>query len=106
MPPVEFCADINLYKIEYNGLSPTRMKKFDLIIFFFILPPDIVPVVLKVHLVENVQRRDEKYWLPGQPEEAYVCVRVSLMCISSLKHRCMGFCIRISCIILCVRTFN
>ena len=30
----------------------------------------------QVHLVENVQRRDEKYWLPGQPEEAYFCVRV------------------------------
>lgn len=28
-------------------------------------------------MVENVQRRDEKYWLPGQPEEAYVCIRVS-----------------------------
>lgn len=26
--------------------------------------------------MDNVQRRDEKYWLPGQPEEAYVCVRV------------------------------
>ncbi|CBJ28734.1 conserved unknown protein [Ectocarpus siliculosus] len=30
----------------------------------------------EVHLVENVKQRDEKYWLPGQPEEAYFCVRV------------------------------
>ncbi|CAN0228987.1 unnamed protein product [Scytosiphon promiscuus] len=30
----------------------------------------------EVHLVENVKRRDEKYWLPGQPEEAYFCVRL------------------------------
>ncbi|CAM9701760.1 unnamed protein product, partial [Sphacelaria rigidula] len=30
----------------------------------------------EVHLVENVQRRDERYWLPGQPEEAYVCIRL------------------------------
>eukprot|EP00904_Undaria_pinnatifida_P001888 jgi/Undpi1/116/HiC_scaffold_1.g00116.m1 len=32
--------------------------------------------VSEVHLVENVQRRDGKYWLPGQPEEAYFCVRL------------------------------
>ena len=31
---------------------------------------------MQVHLVENVKRKDEKYWLPGQPEEAYFCVRV------------------------------
>lgn len=30
----------------------------------------------QVHLVENVKRKDDKYWLPGQPEEAYFCVRV------------------------------
>ncbi|CAM9246458.1 unnamed protein product [Ectocarpus fasciculatus] len=30
----------------------------------------------EVHLVENVKQRDEKYWLPGQPEEAYFCVRL------------------------------
>lgn len=38
------------------------------VLFCFVLP--------QVHLVENVQRRDERYWLPGQPEEAYVCIRV------------------------------
>lgn len=36
----------------------------------------IVIVMMQVHLVENVKQRDEKYWLPGQPEEAYFCVRV------------------------------
>lgn len=32
----------------------------------------------QVHLVENVRQRDEKYWLPGQPEDAFVCVRVCM----------------------------
>ncbi|CAM9635930.1 unnamed protein product [Pylaiella littoralis] len=30
----------------------------------------------EVHVVDNVKRKDEKYWLPGQPEEAYFCVRL------------------------------
>lgn len=33
---------------------------------------------MQVHVVNNVKRKDEKYWLPGQPEEAYFCVRVCM----------------------------
>ncbi|CAM9324366.1 unnamed protein product [Discosporangium mesarthrocarpum] len=30
----------------------------------------------QVHLVEHVFTRDKKYWLPGQPEEAYLCIKL------------------------------
>lgn len=39
--------------------------------------PTIPFDTMQVHVVDNVKRKDEKYWLPGQPEEAYFCVRVS-----------------------------
>lgn len=59
---------------------------------------------MQVHLVENVKRKDDKYWLPGQPEEAYFCVRVrergpsqaaSLMmnAPSSFPPNCSTFCL-------------
>lgn len=38
--------------------------------------------------MENVQWRDEKYWLPGQPEEAYVCIRVNRKCLEYVVSAC------------------
>jgi len=43
---------------------------------------------MQVHLVENVKRKDEKYWLPGQPEEAYFCVRVRKRPVSAPRLLC------------------
>lgn len=40
--------------------------------------PTMLFDTMQVHVVDNVKRKDEKYWLPGQPEEAYFCVRVCM----------------------------
>lgn len=46
--------------------------------------------MMQVHLVDNVKRRDEKYWLPGQPEEAYFCVRVRCMYDKKIHNYSVG----------------